>query len=347
MLCAVIEPYLLLAAGRAPDRRRFVRAGLAALALGSLVLVVAPSAWVAALALALSVPLWSAGLGTGQAALIEAAPEQVERLMTRWTLSASLGDLGAPALLGLAALVGAGWRATFVVVTLLAIGLAALVRPMARPAPPEPREPDADAEPHADAAPSTFAVLARALRQPRLVAWVAGTWLCTLLDEIFVAFAVLGLEQRFAAGAGARALVLAAFLGGGALALVVVERVLLRVDGRRLLALLSASGVVIYLAWLAAPSLGWSIVGAGLLGLTTSGQHPLAKAQAYRAAPGQAATVNALDAVFASLDVALPFALAWLAARAGVTAALLVLVAQPLVLAVLALFVPPRAPRAG
>jgi MFS family permease len=336
VLCALVEPRLVLVADRAPDRRRWVRLGAAALIVGALVIAAAPAAWVAALALALYVPIWSTGLATAQNVLVEAAPAEVERAMTRWTLAAATGDLAAPGLLALAALVDRGWRASFVVVALIAAASAWALRPLPARAPATPAPDEA-----ADEAPLDRTTLLAALRRPRLVAWLAGAWLCTLLDEIFVAFAVLGLEARYHASPAGRALVLTAFLGAGALALVVLERIVARHDGRRLLAWISAAGVVAYVAWWLAPSLAWSAALAALVGATTAGQHPLAKAQAFRAAPGTPALVNALDAALGIVDLVCPFVLALVAARWGARAVLLLLVVQPAALLVLALLVAP------
>ena len=340
VLCALVEPRLVLAADRSADRRRWVRAGCAALIVGALVIAGAKAAWMAALALAVYVPVWSTGLATAQNVLVEAAPEEVERAMTRWTLAASIGDLAAPGLLAILALVGGGWRAAFVVVAVLAAGAALVVRPLpARPARP-PNDEDAASGNDAPA-PS----LRDALRRPRLVAWLGATWMCTLLDEIFVAFAVLGLEARYHASATGRAAVLAAFLGAGTISLLVLERWLTRWDGRRTLAWLGALGTIAYLAWWMAPSLGWSVALAALVGATSAGHHPLAKAQAFRAAPDDPALVNALDAALGVVDLALPFGLAFVAATCGVRTVLLLLVMQPLALFAMALLVPPDAAR--
>jgi MFS family permease len=346
VLCALVEPRLVLAADRSADRRRWVWAGAAALIAGTLVLAGARAAWLAALALALYVPVWSAGLATAQNVLVEAAPAEVERAMTRWTIAASLGDLAAPALLAVVALAGGGWRAAFVVVAVLAAGAALAVRPL----PARVSSPRADAAEDADASAGRASLL-EALRRPRLVAWLLATWVCTLLDEIFVAFAVLGLAARHHASTGGRALVLAAFLGAGTLSLLVLERWLARLDGRRTLAWLGGLGTIAYLAWWLAPTLAWSAALAALVGATSAGQHPLAKAQAFRAAPDDPALVNALDAALGVVDLALPFGLALAASMWGVRAVLLLLVAQPLVLFVMALLVPPaprppRSPRA-
>src|SRR5262249_489249 len=68
---------------------------------------------------------------------------------------------------------------------------------------------------------------------------------------------------------------------------------------------------------------------AALLGATSAGHYPIAKAQAYRAAGENPGAMNALLALFSSFDVAAPVLLTLLAARAGTGWALLALAAQP------------------
>ena len=52
-----------------------------------------------------------------------------------------------------------------------------------------------------------FAIRA-ALRNRRLLLWLTACWLCSLLDEILVAFGALYLKDRFAADGGERSAVL-------------------------------------------------------------------------------------------------------------------------------------------
>jgi MFS family permease len=184
-----------------------------------------------------------------------------------------------------------------------------------------------------------------ALADRRLLVWIAGALLCSLLDEIFVAFAALHIAERFGADPTARPLVLGAFLAGGAAGLVAQERLLARMAPRRLLAAIAAVCASAYLAWIAAPSLAVSAALAAVVGLTCAGQHPLAMAQAYRAAPGRAGAIKALQSLLTPLEVVLPLALAALAQSVGVTAVLLTLAAQPLGLLAIAVLAPAdRAP---
>lgn len=325
LLSLVVEPPLFVIADRAADRRGFARAGYAAVAAACAMAALAPAPWMVIAAFAACTPLWSVGVGVAEAALVELDPERAERQMTRWTLAGALGDVAGPALLAGAAALGLGWRAALVVVALWAALAAALV-------PPLPAAGALDDEPR----PSWRQTVAGALRNRRLLAWAAGCQLCALLDEILIVLAAVDLSARLDADAGERALVLGALLAGSAVGLVAVERLLTRVAPQRLLVASSAIGAAVYLAWIATPSIALSAALAAVVGVVESVHYPLAKAQAYRAAPGQPGLVNAVIALFEPIAVALPLLIALVAETAGVQAAMLVLAAQPVGLFVLA-----------
>ena len=343
VLATLVEPPLFLLADRSPDRRPWVRAGLLAMAASCALAAVAPNLLVLIVALALLGPSTGLACGVAEAGLVEMEPGRAEQRLTRWTLLGVIGDVAAPAILAAAVAVGSDWRGALLSVTAATTAVALLV-------PPLPRAVEAVAG-SAMAALPMRAVMAGSLRDRRLLAWTAGMLLCTLMDEIFAAFAALHIAERFGGDPQARALVLGAFLAGGAGGLLVQERVLAAVSPRRLLAALAATCATAYLAWIAAPSLAISAVLAAVVGLTCAGQYPLAQAQAYRAVPGRGGVVNALSALLTPIEVALPVGLAAMAGSLGVTAVLLVLAVQPLGLLALALLAPPdpavREPRPG
>ncbi len=332
VLATLVEPPLFLLADRSPDRRPWVRAGLLAMAATCALAAVAPSLLVLIVALALLGPSTGLACGVAEAGLVEMEPGRAEQRLTRWTLLGVIGDVAAPAMLAAAVAVGSDWRGAL-------MGVAAATTAVALLVPPLPRVAVAAAS--GTEAPPMRAVLAGSLRDRRLLAWTAGMFLCTFMDEIFAAFAALHIAERFGADPQARALVLGAFLAGGAGGLLVQERVLAAaVSPRRLLAALGATCATAYLAWIAAPSLAISAVLAAVVGLTCAGQYPLAQAQAYRAVPGRGGVVNALSALLTPIEVVLPIGLAALAGSLGVTAVLLVLAVQPLGLLALALLAP-------
>jgi MFS family permease len=230
-------------------------------------------------------------------------------------------------LAGVAAL-GLGWRTAFVVVgVVLAIAAAVLA---SRPFPAAPARPAED-----ETAP-LWRSLREALRDRVLVLWLFGVALCDLLDEILVVFASLHVRHELGAGPTWQAVILGASMAGGALGLVVLDRLLARTTERRLLVLAGLLCAVSYAAWLAAPTPWLSAVLMVPVGATSATLYPLAAALAYARCPGRSGMVLAAGHVFTPLGLALPFGIGMVADAAGTYAALALLIVQPLGLVVLA-----------
>lgn len=334
----LLEPPLFVLADRYP-RKPFVLGGLLVLAACQITCGLAPGAAVLVAALALSAAAGGCGVTLSQATLMDADPERRERLMARWAFLGMLGDLAAPALFALLPLFGWGWRQAFLVSgAVLALYALALAR---QPFPARCREAPASSggggrEAEGDPRPSIPAALRLALGNRRLLLWLLGVWLCGLLDEILVAFGALFLRVHLGAGVAARSAVLMAFVAGGMAGLLAVDRLLARVEPLRLLRAAAIGCALAYPAWLLAPSLPLSGALMLLVGFFAAPLYPIAKARAYRALPGHSATVNALAHLFGPATLALPFALGLLADRLGLAAALLLLVAQPVGLLLIA-----------
>ncbi len=336
VVAGFVEPPLFVLAARRPPgaaRRRLVVIALLAMAgaLGAAGLVQGPWAMAAVMCLA-----WTAGglgLGLAEATLMEASPGRQELLMARWTLLGVLGDLAGPlALSGLAAL-GWGWRAAF----WLAGGLVAIYALVIA----GQRFPEAAGEGEEDNEENNEMplrqALAAAVGNRDLLTWLLGERLCDLLDELFVAFGGLYMGRHLGMSVAERGWALAAMMVGGALGLAITERLLAR--GAAPLRLLRRAGItcaLTFLAWLAAPTPLWSGAALFVLGLFTAPQWPITSARAYRALPGQGAMVNAVGGLFTPLSVAWPLLLGAAADRLGLEAALLLLLLQPLGLALLA-----------
>jgi predicted MFS family arabinose efflux permease len=327
LVALVIEPPLFLLADRQP-RRRFVLGGLVAMAGGAFLAALAGTPWV--LAVASSIAGVSAGvaINLAQATLADAHPEARERIMTRWALMGVLGDLLAPVLYAALALLSLGWRAAHVASGLLiAVHLALLWRV------PMPAHAGADEE---DTAP-LWRAFAEALTNRKLLLWLAGAFLCELLDEIFVVFATLRLRDELGAGTLLRSAALGAFTLGGVLGLAASERLLSRLPALRVLALAAVGCTVAYVGWLAASDARWAVLGLFAVGFTATPLYPIVVAQTYAAHPGRSGAVNAAAHLFTPLSLALPWALGALADFAGTWWALAVLIAQPVGLLLMAL----------
>ena len=319
VLALVLEPPLMLLADRHP-RRRFVLGGLVGLALCS---------WAAALAplygvLFVTLAFWGVSSGVGvslsQATLMDAHPERREQMMTRWVLLGSLGDLLTPALFALLSLWSCGWREAFGVSgALFAVAALALPAhfPQVRRSGPE-------------GAPPIRRVLGDALRNRTLLLWLTGAALCALLDEILVAFGSLYLRDVLGAGVAERSLVFACFVAGGVPGLLAAERLLLRFEPVRLLAVASALCAAAYLAWLFAGSVTTSAGLAALVGCTASTLYPITQAQAYRALPEWSGTVAAIGSLFGWAQLLILPTLSVVADVWGLFPAMLLLCAQPI-----------------
>jgi len=343
LVALVIEPFLFLLADRHP-RVWFVRGGAIAMAASAFAAAVAPNLFLVALAVALAYLASGCGVSMAQATLVDAYPEDRERILTRWTMLGVVGDLAGPVLFaGLAAL-AIGWRAAYAIVgAAIAVWTFQLCRvrfpPAAAPEGQDGREERGGRDERAEAREPhepLLAALWSALRNRRLVAWLFGTALCELLDEILVVFASLHMRDVHGAGAFARSAALAGLVAGQALGLFLTERLLRTCAPLRLLAVSSAACAASYLAWIAVPTPWLSFPLLFVVGVTAAPLYPIAMAQAYAALPGRSGAVQAAGHVFTPLTMLLPWFLGWLADRYGTGAALVALAAQPIGLVILA-----------
>ena len=319
----VVEPLIFLAADRARSRAGFVRAGVAAMAATCACAALVPGAPALAIALAGMYVAIGTASGVGQAMLVSGSPENRGRVMARWTLLSLAGDLAAPALLFACA-----WRQAYLVLAaLLAAWTIALC--LAR-VPEPPRE-----------LPEATSRLRDALRDRALLRWLLAMALCDLLDEILVVFASIHVREDLGGGALASSATIAAFVAGGALGLVALDRLLRHRDEQALLLRIALACAVAYAVWLLAPT-AWSCAILALpVGATAAPLWPLASARAYATRPDAPGLVQAGGHLFTPLSLALPFLVGAVADHLGTWTAPVMLLAQPLGLVVITLRSPP------
>ena len=321
----VFEPPLFLLADRWP-RRRLIAGGLAAMAVALAAAALAPGPWTLSIALSLAGVANGVAMNLAQATLVDLDPAAGASTLARWTLWSLAGDLAAPIVLAALVALGGSWRTAVgvvvVVVAALALGTARARFPA--PAPP------------ADAVPSSsWAAFKHALRQPRVIAWLFATALCDLLDEILVVLAALHLRDDLGASLAWRGAVIVASIVGGAIGLVVIERLARRIAATRLMAATALACSVVYTVWMFMPSPLASMLMMVLVGATAVPLYPLAAAEAYAALPGRSGAVLAAGHLFTPLTLALPWLLGLVADHAGIMVALGLLVIEPLGLAAL------------
>jgi predicted MFS family arabinose efflux permease len=331
-----IEPVIFLLADRYP-KRRFVVGGLAILGLASIAAGLAPSYAVLFAALSLYGPASGTGVALAQAALADARPRDLERALVRWTFAGALGDLATPSVVALGAYLAAGWRVAFVAsgaAFLAWAGALAFVRF------PESARASHSAEPEERA--SLAVALGESLRAPRLLVFAGAVTLCSLMDELPVAFGSLYLADVQSLGLAARTAALTALMVGELTGLAAGDRLVARFAPRALLGASAAGTALAWLAFLTASAPGPLSAALFAAGALASLQYPLVKAQAYRALPGRTGAVNAVLTMFGLVELALPLALGAVADGAGLRAALALLSLQPLALFALAALAPAR-----
>lgn len=328
----VLDPVWMVLSERL-GRPPTIRGGLAIMAASSLVAAVAPGP----VTLATALSIW--GVATGAATscteltLIDRWPNRRARTMARWTLLGMVGDFAAPMLLGALALIApgpGGWRISFAVVgALLAVwALAAWLSPLSVGT----AETGEDEPPQ----PPLWQAAREALRDRVLIAWLFGTALCHLLDEILIVFASIYVRDALGASPAAQNAMVGGFIAGGALGLAGLDRLLARHGEHRLLIASGVACAALFAGWLAAPSAWLAVVLMVPVGATAAPLYPLASALAYARCPERSSIVLVASHLFAPLTLALPYGLGWVADHAGVLAALALLAAQPVGLVVLA-----------
>ena len=359
----VLDPVWMVLSERL-GRPWLIRGGLAVMAASSLAAAVAPGP----VTLATALSIW--GVATGAATscseltLIDRWPDRRARTMARWTLLAMIGDFAAPMLLGALAMIApgpAGWRIAFAIVgALLAVWTAVAIGsplPAAagaasdneprdatrggvnRPASPDERGREGPPEINQ---PPLWQAAREALRDRVLIVWLFGTALCHLLDEILIVFASIYVRDALGASPAAQSAMVGAFIAGGALGLLALDRLLARHGEHRLMIAAGVACAVLFAGWLAAPSAWLAIVLMVPVGATAAPLYPLASALAYARCPERSSIVLVASHLFAPLTLALPYGLGWVADHAGVLAALALLAAQPVGLVALAVVTSPR-----
>ncbi|MCM8748965.1 hypothetical protein NET02_07410 [Thermomicrobiaceae bacterium CFH 74404] len=83
------------------------------MAFGFGLIALAPGPGLLFLAMAVIYPAGGAAVGLAQATLVDIYPEDTARTMTRWTISAAIGDLLGPVVVASVLAAGLGWRPLF------------------------------------------------------------------------------------------------------------------------------------------------------------------------------------------------------------------------------------------
>jgi MFS family permease len=327
----VVDPTFNAASDFWP-KRRLLLAGMGLLAAGMAVGAISRSFTGLLLAFALIGFVNSPTLGIAQAILIDRAPAASRAVMTRWTLTSAIGDLLAPLWVALAGLLQFGWRFLFASAACFWLGgaLALLVQPF--PSSMTTHEHGGD---EGFSLATLRANLMLALRTPLLLRWVVMALLPTAMDEIFLAFSGLLLQDRLGLTPATISLVLGVPIAVGLGTLVALDRLGDRVAPVRLLWGMTWLVVIGLVVLVAAQSLWPAIAGMALVSIGAAGWYPIAKAQAYTLLPGRSGTVRALMGLGAPFEIMLPLLIGGAAELWGIQAGVGLLLFAPVAMLLL------------
>ena len=331
----VIEPLVNLLSDR-HSKRLFVVVGMLSLVLSFLFTSVSSSYGMLLLAFALIFPSIGVALDLAQATLIDAAPEGASRTMTRWTIMAGIGDLLAPLAVGVITAIGLSWRLLCLCGAALWLGAAAAVWPQRFPQRGD-LTPSGEAEEEGSIWRQLTMAFGEALGDSTLMRWAGVVLLCTMLDEVFLAFMGLYLRDALHTTTLQMSIALGSFLVGGMIGLVILDRMHTmaaqrgkEIRGERVLFWL-ALGVLANIAILLIAHTLWATtVTLFLIGAGAAGWYPLAKAAAYDMRPGKTGLVRAVIAVGAPFETVLPTIVGIIAGHFGIAAGIAFLGLAPL-----------------
>jgi MFS family permease len=338
----LIEPFINLLSDNRP-KKTWILCGLLLLAASYAFIGIVTSYPLLLLAFAISYPSGGAAIDLAQAVLIDAAPNNSPRTMTRWTLLSSIGDFLSPLVVSTSVAFHLGWTQLCWLAAALWLVPALLLAPLRFPPPsttPETRNDSEDTtlEIHDDSeSASIWTSLREAIHDPLLIRWSVLSFIPNLLDEVFLGFVVLYLRDSLHVNEALIALIvslqmIASFAGLFLLELLLKHR---QISHVRLLTWLSIATLLGVLALLLIHTLWIATVALFVISFSCAGWYPLATAEAYARKPAHSGVVRVVLGLGHSLDMVMPGAIGLISASFGILTGLGVLGLAPVLMLLL------------
>jgi FSR family fosmidomycin resistance protein-like MFS transporter len=319
---SAIEPLLgVLADTR--WRRALVLGGGVGFALACTATGLAREFIVLLLSMMLFSPSSGAFVSLSQATLMDTDPQRHEQLMARWTFAGSVGVVAGPLLLGAATWLGYGWREPYLVFGVLALALTFFLARSSFPV--------MTATPHESLA-AGFRAALRALARRDVLRWLILLEFADFMMDILLGFLALYVVDVAGGTPEQGALAVAVWTGVGLLSDFLLIPLLERVRGLTYLRFSAAAMLILFPAFLLAPTYPLKLVCLALMGLFNAGWYAILKGQLYSALPGQSGTVIAVDALFGIVTGFIPGLLGWVAEQSDLSVTMWLLLLGPVAL---------------
>jgi FSR family fosmidomycin resistance protein-like MFS transporter len=336
MINTFIEPILMLF-GDTRYRKHIMIGGGLAISLSLLIIALTQSFSWMLVGFIIAFPASGAFVSLSQATLMDLNPGREPHMMARWTLSGSLANLAGPLILAAGLAMGFGWRWAYLALAIICLGLVTLAWLRHIPMP------HLDQQVHRTEHPlkNLFSGLWASVRNLKLMRWMVLLQFSDLLLDVLTGYLALYFTDVVGFTAAQASLMFSILMGAGLVSNIILIPLLEKFPGRSLVRLSAAVTGILYAFWLLAPWVWAKVALIILIRLVTIGWYEVLQGEAFAAAPGRSGTVMAINSVIGLLGGGIAFLIGWVAARAGLQAALWILIAGPISLV---LFVPPHAP---
>jgi FSR family fosmidomycin resistance protein-like MFS transporter len=327
-----IEPMLMLL-GDTRYRKRIILAGGIAIVLSLVAIARTQDFFVVLLAMVIGFPASGAFVSLSQATLMDLHPGREPQMMARWTVSGSVANLIGPLILAAGFALGFGWRWAFLGMAVLCLILVVFTWVKQFPSIAE-----------VGSSPFSWNVVRNlltgfkdALRNPTLIRWLVLLQFSDLLLDVLTGYLPLYFTDVSGMTVAQASLMMSILMLAGLLSNIMLIPMLEKFPGRKVVRLSAAVSGILYAAWLLAPWL-WAKIGLMILiKLVTIGWYEVLQGEAFATIPGRSGTVMATNSIMGLFGGAIAFFIGWVAAQAGLPAAMWLLVAGPVCLV---LFIP-------
>lgn len=328
----LIEPVLMLL-GDTRYRKQIMLAGGMAILLSLVAIASTHYFPVVLLAMVIGYPASGAFVSLSQATLMDLNPGREPQMMARWTVAGSLANLIGPLILAGGFALGFGWRWAFFGMAGLCLILVSFT--WSRQIPSNPAAQAAAQSVHPGK--NLLIGLWEALRNPNLMRWLILLQFSNLLLDVLTGYLPLYFTDVTGLSVAQASLMMSVLMLAGLVSNIVLVPMLERFPGRNLVRISAGMTGILYAAWLLAPWLWVKIGLIILIKLVGMGWYEVLQGEAFAAVPGRSGTVMASNSVIGVLGGGISFFIGWVAAQAGLPAAMWILLIGPISLF---LFVP-------
>ena len=331
-----IEPVLMLL-GDTRFRKHIMLGGGLAIILSLVAIAATHSFVLVLLAMVIAFPASGAFVSLSQATLMDLNPGREPQMMARWTVSGSIANLLGPLILagGLAA--GFGWRWAYFAMAGLCLVL--VVFTLFRSIPLHPHHQPGVQIGRSDQ--NLLNGLWEAVRNPGLMGRFFLMQLSDLLLDVLTGYLPLYFTDVAGFSVAQASVMVSVLMGAGLVSNILLIPILERFPGRRVVRISAGVAGVLYATWLLAPWLWAKVALIIVIKLVTMGWYEVLQGEAFATIPGRSGTVMAINSVFGLLGGGVAFLIGWVAAQAGLPAAMWIMLVGPVSLV---LFMPRHPP---